>query len=165
MWVYCAHRNVKTTAGDFFRFYQKARGVSPRSLYPECRCRIGPISTAKMRGMTCLGEFASGRRNHSKAFAENISMAHVSTTIEYEKTALYPIAAYGDNWPDAKKWFELALEQDNEDSLVLANLARCYEKPGDIGSAREQYQKIIRLNNDPEGMNRAKAKLAALEKK
>ena len=73
------------------------------------------------------------------------------------------LASYEGNWTEVKKWLLLALEQDPDDSLVIANLGYCYEKLGDTNSSIEQYKRVINLNNNPEQVKRAKAKLTEFE--
>jgi tetratricopeptide (TPR) repeat protein len=75
------------------------------------------------------------------------------------------LASYTNDWSLVKKWLLLALEQDPRDSLVVGNLGFCNERLGDIQSAIVQYRKIIELNNDPELVESAKAKLAKLKVK
>ena len=99
----------------------------------------------------------------AKGIAELIIQAFPKRPHGYN--LLGALATYDDNWLEAKKWLQLALEQDSADSLVLANLGRCYEMLGDTASARQQYEKIIGLNNDPKIVESTKAKLATLDRK
>ena len=69
------------------------------------------------------------------------------------------------NLPETRRYLELALQADPNDTLVLMNLADTCLKMKDKAKARESYQKIIKLDSNPEHTREAKKALAQLDSK
>ena len=56
-----------------------------------------------------------------------------------------------ENWDVAKKYFETVVKYENEDATSWFYLANCYEKLGDLISAKNSYIKVLELR--PEYMD------------
>jgi tetratricopeptide (TPR) repeat protein len=65
--------------------------------------------------------------------------------------------------PETRQYLDQALQADPSDTLVLMNLADTALKMNDKRKARECYQKVIRLNSNPERTQEAKEGLEQLD--
>lgn len=76
---------------------------------------------------------------------------------------LAALASIHNDWPETERWLLLASEQDPRDSLVLSNLGYCHEHQGNLPAARARYRRVIELDNNPDLVRKAKARLMELE--